>query len=252
MSEFRRRILTAALTADGGSWYRICPGGIYTNTEGAYINSKATGFNSKRYEIISEVKILVGGYDYQRAYLGSSDKRSYYIAQSFNQISHPRGLNETYVCGILNDTGSRSLMTYKPFIGKRVKFVWPKVSSNEKPYIQFYENGIYGEKLHATSQYSDGNYTVGNPFYIFAYNFGGSIGTDGHNAQDIALYKVIFRNNDIDIRRFISVQLTKNITAELAWDNKIHYAGEYGMYDEVTGKFFGNANSTGYFIENID
>ena len=72
----------------------------------------------------------------------------------------------------MNDTGIRSLMAYKPFIGKKIRFGWPKTNSGEKAYIQFFENGVWGEKIHATSQYSDGNYTVGNPFYIFAYNFG--------------------------------------------------------------------------------
>ena len=42
MSKYRRNILIASSIGGGGSWYRICEGGIYTKIEGTYINSKAT------------------------------------------------------------------------------------------------------------------------------------------------------------------------------------------------------------------
>ena len=72
------------------------------------------------------------------------------------------------------------------------------------------------------------------------------------SANNIVIYKTEAKNQGNIIYSLIACQLTKNIPGDLSWDNKPHYSGEYGMYDEISGKFFGNANSSGYFLENFD
>ena len=43
------------------------------------------------------------------------------------------------------------------------------------------------------------------------------------------------------------IKLTRNIAASVSADNRPHPAGECGMIDEISGKFYGNANSAGAF-----
>ena len=49
-----------------------------------------------------------------------------------------------------------------------------------------------------------------------------------------------------------AVQLLHNIPPSVSADNRPHPAGECGMIDEISGKFYGNANSVGAFSVSND
>lgn len=49
------------------------------------------------------------------------------------------------------------------------------------------------------------------------------------------------------VLRYSPCQLLRPISAQLSTDNKPHPSGECGMVDSVSGKFFGNANTSGSF-----
>lgn len=67
------------------------------------------------------------------------------------------------------------------------------------------------------------------------------------NSQGEVFYKnVHFIHNNIEC--FLNpIKLRRNIAASVSADNKPHPAGECGMIDEISGKFYGNANSSGAF-----
>lgn len=55
------------------------------------------------------------------------------------------------------------------------------------------------------------------------------------------------KNVNINSHNFTPCQLLKSIPATLDANNKARAAGECGMYDSISGKFFGNVSSSGTF-----
>lgn len=252
MSEIRRRLLTAALTADGGSWYRICPGGIYT-IDNAYIDTLYKNFTNRYFEFYVDCMVMeedvvdkgitgavadTGSATYNGiSFLRSTIIDKYYpnIYKSHQQIS----TSQVYDIGMA-----------RPYINKKVRVTRPFNYYNYNFYIQFYNMEQLENPIYANGQVTERyNYLCPLSMHIFGFNRNGKNYTPGNN---IVIWESRAAQNGVDVYYMKACQLTRNIPAALASDNQNHYAGEYGMYDEVTGKFFGNANSVGHFIENIE
>lgn len=251
MSEFRRNII---ITNSGeSSWYRICEGGIYTTTN-AYINTGYSGWTSRYTHTYADVKILANTANIRRIF-GSVGNIWYYV--------HFTGESETSVekhCyGFPGSTRSSltDIYNYQPFLNKKVRVHFPKFesTSTNAGSIQIWTENQLGTHIYNRNRVSYmmnwADRTAIYPMCFLAMMNGGSV-NNSQVANYMSIYNAYIENNDNLVFSAAACQLTQNISADLAWDNKPHQKGEYGMYDSVSGKFFGNANTTGYFLENFD
>lgn len=249
MSEIRRKLLIASSMGGDGSWYRICKGGIYTTTS-AYIDTGYKNFTNRNFEFWVDCKVLTeetNGRWLTGAISGGA----------FNTIVFVGSVTDKYYPNIFK--GAHETQTYhvqnignaRPFINVRTKITQPFNDGNVMLYVQKFENGEWGNKIYANNAVVERmNYQTLYPMYIFCGNIDSS--SPAYNGNNITIYETGGKQKETFIYHMIACQLIQNISAELASDNKPHQSGEYGMYDEVSGKFFGNASSTGYFLENID
>ena len=90
---------------------------------------------------------------------------------------------------------------------------------------------------------------IGNTdLYLFALNKGNEGNAPYSGGGRARIYSAkIWGDDERLVREYIPVILTEDITASQAGDGKAHHAGELGLWDKVESKFYGNANSTGYF-----
>lgn len=256
MSEYRRKLL--AQKKETGSWYRICEGGIYTATN-AYIDTGYKEFTNRNLEVYTDCKILSAGtYNVVRALWGSSGPSQLHNPYdwAYNYAGAVVGSSwynddTYYMSRWKNKSDAPNVGELRPYLNKKVRLTVTPNNGGEKSYIQVYNGSTLGEKVYASSETVERqNYYTQYPILIFARSSGSN--APNSIANNIAIYETRATQSGVPVYFYKACQLTHNITGDLAWDNQAHQAGEYGMYDEVSGKFFGNANSTGYFLENID
>ena len=250
MSKFRKKLLLSINTE--ASWYRLCPGGIYT-TNSAYIDTLFKNFNNNALEIYVDSKVLVDNYSKARRLCGASVPSYHYTIISYWLKSNEAYSNIYMGARVANSTSWTSPMkSLQPFLDKKVRFTQvPNISGNNS-YIQIYNNGILGNKVYFGYSVEDGSFANICSYSLLIFDRSSKGVPQKETATDIALYELGIKYKSNIVHIFKACQLTSNIPANLASDNKAHSAGEFGMYDEITGLFFGNANSTGYFLEHFD
>ena len=232
-------------------WYRLCPGGIYTQTN-AYIDTGYKNFTNRNFEFEVDVKVLRESTAF-RCITGADITGS---NGAYNNINFTQKNSTTYgenTFRAAHETSSTHIANFnqlKPFFNKKIKFIRPKNQTGYYCSIQEYIGDILGEKIYSNYEYIE-RQDLNCPYsiYIFAGHRDNAI---YYSSNDIVVYGSSAKQNDVLVYSMTACQLTKNITGDLSWDNKPHSSGEYGMYDEVSGKFFGNANSSGYFLENTE
>lgn len=252
MSKFRRTLLKSINTE--ASWYRLCPGGIYTKTS-AYIDTLFKNFSSTRMELVADSKVLVDNYSKARKVCGADvPSTSYHMITYWNNSSSYYFRN-MYV-GARNSNNSswvKPMVSLQPFLNKKVRFTQvPNKSSSGSSYIQIYNNDELGNKVYFGYSVEDGSFPGNCSCSILIFDRNQNGNPEGDSANDLAIYKVMIKYDGILRHKFEACQLTSNIPANLASDNKPHSKGEFGMYDEVTGIFFGNKRANSYFLENFE
>ena len=237
---------------ENGDWYRICKGGIYTTTN-AYINTGYKDFTNRNFEYYIDCKVLdtTKGPKGLTGAVNESGSKSYNSITYIGDNTHEWWYDMYYPVRYGSQESNISQwLTLRPFLNKKVRINQPINQSGYYPSIQLYNGSILENPLYTT--YDENNYPDNicpYPMTVFAIYQNGNI---YRNANNVVIYETQAKQQNITMYSLFACQLTQNITADLAWDNQPHYSGEYGMYDEITHKFFGNANSTGYFLENFD
>lgn len=250
MSKIRRKLLLSINTE--ASWYRLCEGGIYT-TNNAYINTLFKNFTSTRAELQATCKVLVDNISKNRKICGAGIPSTSYhmITYASNSLGY---LSNMYIGARSANSSSYAspMKACQPFLNKKIRFTLVPNANNNINYIQTYNNGELGNKIYFGYSAQNGSFpnNCSSPILIFDRSTNGV--PEGEGANNIAIYKITIIYNNIVQGDFEACQLTANIPADLASDNKTHQKGEYGMYDSISGKFFGNIRANSYFLEHFD
>lgn len=253
MNEIRRRLL---ISGADSSWYTLI--GAIRSDGVAYIDTKISNITNGYTKTVMQTYVPYENYTSNIDIAGVSNVNGHYSQIMFNYQTlcyHDRNSGNLS----MQPAQLGAIYNNRPWYNRYAEVIWYCGGIYQMEFGA-YENRIIHKDLQTGISYlsnveatSTNNDSCGNrTFPIFAHYATNTLikrYSNKYTMHYFALYTGSGRSTYGLKFEGYPCKLTRNITGEFAWDNKSHSSGELGFYDAVTGKFFGNAISSGTFIQ---